>query len=176
MNYYSPDEALALAVVDALKTRSETLAVCESLTAGMAAATLASIPGASAVLRGGLITYATDLKVHLARVPQEVIDTHTVVSTEVAEAMAIGAREQCGSDWGLSLTGVAGPTQQDGHPVGTVFLGIAFPNGTAHAFQLDARVLQGDRNTVRKAAVDLGLESLHSEIVKYQGIGIRMSK
>src|SRR5699024_5696716 len=84
---------LAAEVVHRLSSRGETLAFCESLTAGLASATVAQVSGASAVLRGGLITYATDLKVALAHVPQELIDEHGVVSPETAVAMAKGTRK-----------------------------------------------------------------------------------
>lgn len=114
-------------LLSALRSRGHTIAFCESLTAGLAAATLADTPGASAVLRGGLITYATDLKVSLAKVPLEVVDRWGVVSKECAMAMATGSREVCGTDWALSLTGVAGPDPQEGKPVGEVWIGIAGP-------------------------------------------------
>src|SRR5699024_3768076 len=104
---------------------------CESLTAGLASATVADVSGASTVLRGGLITYATELKVDLANVSQELIDVHGVVSDDVAAAMATGTREVCNSRWAVSLTGVAGPDAQDGHPAGEVFIGCAGPDGTS---------------------------------------------
>ena len=105
-------------VITSLIDAGQTVATCESLTAGLLAATLADVPGASAALRGGLVTYATDLKHTLARVPQEVLAAHGPVARETAIAMACGVRDVCGADWGVSLTGVAGPDTQDGHPVG----------------------------------------------------------
>lgn len=107
-------------LVAALRRRGETVAVCESLTGGLASAMLVDVPGASAVLRGGLITYATDLKHTLAGVGEEILATHGPVSPECATAMAEGVRQVCGSDWAVALTGVAGPESQDGHPVGEV--------------------------------------------------------
>lgn len=146
-------------VVRLAAQRGVTVATCESLTAGLLAATIADIPGASAVLRGGLITYATDLKHTLAGVDDAVIEQHTVVSPEVAAAMARGAKERCGADFGLALTGVAGPEPQDGHPVGTVWLGIAGPVASKTIRLGGARGLQGDRALIRKAAVAYALES-----------------
>ena len=118
---------LARLLVEMLKRRGETISTCESLTAGLASATIADIPGSSAVLRGGLITYATDLKTSLAGVSQELIDAHGVISPQCAGAMALGAAQRCDSSWALALTGVAGPSEQDGHPVGEVWIGIAGP-------------------------------------------------
>ena len=112
-------------VITSLIDAGQTVATCESLTAGLLAATLADVPGASAALRGGLVTYATDLKHTLARVPQEVLVAHGPVARETAIAMARGVRDVCGADWGVSLTGVAGPDPQDGHPVGEVWVAPA---------------------------------------------------
>lgn len=157
-------------LVAALLERGETLALCESLTAGLAAATVAGVPGSSAVLRGGLVTYATELKASLAGVPQEVLDRVGPVSAECAAAMAVGVKDRCGSDWGVSLTGVAGPGQQDGHPVGEVWIGLADPSGAVAAVragaqdpgvatgQADGRgdaqpLLSGSRNSIREQAV-----------------------
>ena len=92
-------------VITSLIDAGQTVATCESLTAGLLAATLADVPGASAALRGGLVTYATDLKHTLARVPQEVLVAHGPVARETAIAMARGVRDVCGADWGVSLTG-----------------------------------------------------------------------
>lgn len=155
---------LAAEVVHRLSSRGETLAFCESLTAGLASATVAEVSGASAVLRGGLITYATDLKVALAHVPQELIDEHGVVSPETAVAMAKGTRLVCDATWALALTGVAGPDSQDGHPVGEVFIACAGPQGVevvrAHNGEDDSKVLSGQRNEIRTQAVDCALELL----------------
>ena len=88
-------------VITSLIDAGQTVATCESLTAGLLAATLADVPGASAALRGGLVTYATDLKHTLARVPQEVLAVHGPVARETAIAMADGVRDVCGADWGV---------------------------------------------------------------------------
>lgn len=136
-----------------------TLAFCESLTAGLAAATVASVPGASAVLRGGLVTYATELKETLAGVPHSVLAHHGPVSPETARAMAEGARRVCGADYGVSLTGVAGPDPQDGHPVGEVWIGVATPTRTFSVAAGGASLLQGTRQEIRTAAVDAAMQA-----------------
>ena len=149
-------------VITSLIDAGQTVATCESLTAGLLAATLADVPGASAALRGGLVTYATDLKHTLARVPQEVLVAHGPVARETAIAMARGVRDVCGADWGVSLTGVAGPDPQDGHPVGEVWVGIPGPEGTGVA-ELAGTVLGstvllvGDRAAIRRQAVTAAL-------------------
>ncbi|MCW2609670.1 MAG: cina protein, partial [Cryptosporangiaceae bacterium] len=94
-------------VLAALRRRGETLAVAESLTGGLLAATLVAVPGASTVFRGGLVVYATDLKVTLAGVPADLLAERGPVDGDVAAALAAGARDRCGADWGLATTGVA---------------------------------------------------------------------
>lgn len=139
----------AAALVERLARRGETVAAAESLTAGLFTATVADVPGASAVLRGGLVVYATDLKATLAGVPREVLDRVGPVAEETAEALARGARTRCEATWGVGLTGVAGPTEQDGHPVGTVFVGVAGPPGV----RVDRLALRGTRGEIRAATV-----------------------
>ncbi|MFI0467588.1 CinA family protein [Saccharopolyspora sp. 5N102] len=142
------------ALLEALRRRGETVATAESLTAGLVSAVLTDVPGASDVVRGGLIVYATDLKAELAGVDRELLAAHGAVHPRVAEMLADGARRRCGADWGIGLTGVAGPDPQDGVAPGTVHLGFAGPDGTTvRSVRLD-----GDRHTVRAAAVRVALE------------------
>ena len=161
--------------IDELRSRNQTIALCESLTAGLAAATLADVPGASDVLVGGLVTYSAELKTELAHVPADLIEEEGVVSAAVAREMARGARKVCGTDWAVALTGVAGPGAQDGMPAGTVWIGLAGPKWTASsqaAELLDSeagryalvdghatpvRVLAGSRNEIRRRAVEAAL-------------------
>jgi nicotinamide-nucleotide amidase len=145
-----------------LTSRHQTLATAESLTCGLVAATLAEVPGASAVLRGGLAAYAADVKVNVLGVDQRLVDRHGVISAECARAMSARARELFGADWAVATTGVAGPDEQEGHPVGTVFVAVAGPSGT-HSELLR---LNGDRNEIRAAAVDAALAGLASAIVR----------
>src|SRR5205085_5916692 len=97
-----------------LRGRGETLAVAESLTGGLLAATIVDVPGASRAFRGGLVVYATDLKATLAGVPPQLLEARGAVDPDVAAALAGGVRQRCRADWGLSTTGVAGPDPQDG--------------------------------------------------------------
>lgn len=159
-------------VVAALAARGQTLAAAESLTAGLFCATVAGVPGASAVLRGGLVTYATELKGTLAGVPADVLASVGPVAPETARAMARGVRRRCGSDWGVALTGVAGPDPQDGHPVGEVWCALAGPvAGAADAGEgvvvkrIDADPGAG-RWGIRAAAVATALELLAAELAR----------
>jgi nicotinamide-nucleotide amidase len=146
----------AASLIANLARRSETVAMAESLTGGLLCATLVDVPGASQVVRGGLVVYATDLKNTLAGVPGELLARQGPVAAEVAQALARGARERCGADWGLATTGVAGPDPQDGVAVGTVFVAVADAR--------DARVrrlqLDGDRAAIRSATVAAALDLL----------------
>jgi nicotinamide-nucleotide amidase len=144
-----------------LKERGQTLAVAESLTGGLLAATIVDVPGASAVFRGGLVVYATDLKGSLAGVPVELLAARGPVDPDVALALARGARERCRADWGLATTGVAGPDPQDGHPVGEVYVGIAGP-ASADVRRL---MLAGDRPAIRAGSVTAALALLTDMLV-----------
>lgn len=140
----------------ALLARGETVAAAESLTAGLFCATLATVPGASATLRGGVVVYATELKTALAGVPAELLAAHGPVSPETAGALADGVRRRCAASWGIGLTGVAGPDPVDGHGPGRVYLGVSGQVGT-DVVQLD---LPGDRAAVRASAVAAAMETL----------------
>jgi nicotinamide-nucleotide amidase len=155
------DATLPAAVVGLLAARGQTVAVAESLTAGLAGAALTEVPGSSAVFRGGVQVYATDLKVRLAGVPPHLLDEHGAVSPQTAAAMADGVRGACGADWGLALTGVAGPGSQQGQPPGTVHVAVAGPHGEAGG---RSRRLPGDRQRVRLLAVTLGLDLLRRRL------------
>ncbi|MGA4507650.1 CinA family protein [Propionibacteriaceae bacterium G1746] len=141
--------AQAHQVVVALVAHGQTVAACESLTGGLAAAALTSVPGSSATVRGALVTYATELKTTLAGVDEQLVARDGVVSESVARAMAEGCRVRLGSSIGMSCTGVAGPGPQDGAPAGTVWIAVAGRNGTT-ARRLS---LTGDREAVRRGTV-----------------------
>jgi len=120
---------LLAAVRDLLLGRGATLATAESLTGGQLAALITSVPGASAIYLGGVVGYATRVKTSLLGVPEEVVAVDGVISAACAEAMAVGVRRLVGSTYALATTGVAGPDLQEGHPAGTVHLGLAGPGG-----------------------------------------------
>lgn len=125
--YGSEQETLDQVVCRLLAERCETVAVAESLTAGLLGAELTARPGATAMFVGGVITYATSAKSALLGVPEGLLAEHGAVHPEVARAMAVGVRDRLGASWGLAVTGVAGPEPQDGEPVGTVHIGVAGP-------------------------------------------------
>lgn len=139
-----------------LQARGETVATAESLTAGLISATLASVPGASAALLGGVAAYTTEVKAKVLRIPQRILAEHGAVSGQCAEAMAVSVRELFAATWGVSATGVAGPDRQEGHQVGTVFVGVGGPGG-AQVRRLD---LPGERNEVRLGSVNAALSLL----------------
>jgi len=124
------DDSLASVVLHQLRRLGHTLAVAESCTGGGLGAALAAVPGASDVFVGGVIAYANSVKQGLLGVPVELLQSHGAVSDPVAQAMAEGARQTTGADWGLAITGVAGPgggTEQK--PVGLVHIAVAGPDG-----------------------------------------------
>ncbi|MGU3411887.1 CinA family protein [Microbacterium sp. M1A1_1b] len=150
------DAAVRIAprVVSELTVRGESVAVAESLTGGLVVAALVAVPGASAVVRGGVVAYATPVKATVLGVSAALLAANGAVDPEVARQMASGVRTALAVDgvpatWGISTTGVAGPDPQDGKSVGTVFVGIASADG-AQAFELH---LDGDRDAIRQAVV-----------------------
>jgi nicotinamide-nucleotide amidase len=120
-------EPTAVAVLAELGRLSETLATAESLTGGLIGELLTGVPGASSSYLGGVISYATRLKETLAGVPATTLRELGPVAARTAQEMATGVAGRCSADWGLAVTGVAGPEPQDGHPVGQVFVGLAHP-------------------------------------------------
>jgi nicotinamide-nucleotide amidase len=147
---------LARDAVGLLIGRGETIASAESLTGGLLAAALTSVPGASAAFRGGIVAYATDLKAAVLGVPDDLLERHGAVHPAVAEAMAEGARARLGTSVGISTTGVAGPDPAEGKPVGMVFIAVTGPGGTASR----ELALTGDRQAIRTATVESALDLL----------------
>ncbi|PZE81349.1 damage-inducible protein CinA [Curtobacterium sp. MCBD17_032] len=155
----------AAGLVAALTARGETVAVAESLTGGLVVAELVGVAGASAVVRGGVVAYATPVKATVLDVDAELLADRGAVDPEVARQMAAGVRIALAVDgvpatWGISTTGVAGPEPQDGKAVGTVFIGIADAQG-AGAVELH---LDGDRGAIRAAVVSELLTRLRSRL------------
>jgi len=131
--YGRDDELLEQVVGRMLVARGETLAVAESCTGGLLAQRLTSIPGSSAYFLEGIVAYSNAAKTDLLDVPQAMLEAHGAVSAEVAEAMAEGIRRRAGATYGLSITGVAGPTGgTEEKPVGLVYLGLASGGGGQH--------------------------------------------
>lgn len=134
-----------------------TLAVAESLTGGDLCGALVAVPGASQVLRGGVVAYAEDVKTSLLGVPGAVLAEHGPVSAEVSLAMARGVRERLGADIGIGTTGAAGPEPHGGQAPGTAFVAIAVGDGAPRAVKLH---LDGTREAVRAAVCEAALREL----------------
>ncbi|WP_066070510.1 CinA family protein [Frankia sp. EI5c] len=133
-----------------------TVAVAESLTGGLISAFLTTSPGTNVTFRGGLVVYATDLKCTAAGVRPEDLERHGPVHPLIAEQLASGARERLSADYGVGVTGVAGPGAQGGRPVGEVLVAVGSAAGTSvrrHEFD-------GDRDAVRIAAAAAALGDL----------------
>jgi len=156
----SNPDVTAAAAVHRLVDRRETVATAESLTGGLVAATIVEIPGVSAVYRGGLVVYATELKHLLAGVPEDLLAERGPVDPDVALALAEGARQRCRADWGLATTGVAGPEPQDGKPVGLVYVAVAGPAGAT----VRELKLEGNRAEVRSESVTSVLRLLTEQL------------
>ena len=150
------DETMEKVVIDMLRERGLSLAVAESLTGGMVAMRLTAVPGASAVFRGAVVAYASEVKHDVIDVPRG-----PVVSLDAARAMAAGAARRLGADIGLATTGVAGPDRQEGHSPGTVFLGL-HRDGESESHEVR---LPGDRERVRQYAVIAVLNLLRLRLV-----------
>ncbi|WP_188194385.1 CinA family protein [Nonomuraea sp. SYSU D8015] len=144
-------------VLSMLVSRGATVAVAESLTGGLIGAAITSVSGSSKAFRGGVISYATDLKRELLGVPGELLRREGAVHPEVAAAMATGVARLCGATYGLAVTGVAGPEPQDGKPVGTVHVAVSGPGGKIWGRELR---LDGSRERIRVETVDEAVDLL----------------
>jgi nicotinamide-nucleotide amidase len=153
-------DTLAGVVLRRLTAAGATVAVAESLTGGLLGAALTDLPGSSAAFRGGLLVYATDLKTSLAGVGEDVLAEHGAVSTQTAQALARGCRDRLGATYGIGVTGVAGPDEQEGKPVGTVHVAVAGPE----AVVVRSVRLPGDRTRIRLLAVTVALDLLRREL------------
>lgn len=162
------DRELPMRVGDALRDAEETLAVAESCTGGLIGATVTAIPGASDYFEAGLTTYAYDAKRRHLGVSREALDEHGAVSEPVALEMARGVRDVTDVTWGLSVTGVAGPTGgTDADPVGTVYVGVSYagPWGSNTSEATVSRYeFDGDRAVIRAKTVEQALEDLIAAI------------
>jgi PncC family amidohydrolase len=139
-----------------LQERGETVATAESLTGGRLAALLTGVPGASQSYVGGVVAYATSVKQELLGVPAALVERYGVISSECALAMARGAASVTGATWGIGTTGVAGPDGQDGHPPGTVHVGVVGP-GVSTALALE---LVGSREAIQDRTCAEALSAL----------------
>jgi nicotinamide-nucleotide amidase len=149
---------LAAQLVGLLTQRRQTVAVAESLTGGLLGAAITTVPGASAVFRGGVIAYATDVKAALLGVSAALLAERGAVDPEVAGAMAAGVRQRLGASVGAATTGVAGPDAADGKPPGTVHIAVSATGGTV----VQTLALSGGRDEIRRDTVERSLRLLWS--------------
>jgi nicotinamide-nucleotide amidase len=159
---------VAAEIVAELTRRGLTIAVAESLTGGLLVAEFIAVPGASAVVRGGVVAYNTALKHSLLGVDAGLLAEHGAVHPDVAAGMAEGVRlvtavDGVAADIGLSTTGVAGPEPQDGHPVGTVYIAVATRQGTS----VRAFALAGSREDIRRQVVSESLRQLRELLTEF---------
>ena len=147
---YGEETSLASVVVEELKKRQKSITAAESLTAGLFQATLADFSGVSAIFNGGFVTYSLEEKSKMLDISEQELKEHGVVSEFTARKMAEQARIKTQSDYGVSLTGVAGPDSLEGHPAGTVFIGLTHAKGTE---VIKANIAGRSRADVRHIAV-----------------------
>ena len=158
------DETMESVVSDLLRAEGWTLGLAESLTGGLVGSRLSDAPGSSEVFKGSIVSYATEVKRSVLGVTAE-----NVVSAECAMQMAEGARRVLGADVGLAVTGVAGPTEQEGQPVGTVFFGLALPGREPEAVHTR---LPGDRILIRQFSTISLLNLARLRLLGRPGTGI----
>ena len=158
------DETIEAVIAKLLTSKKMTLSLAESFTGGTISEHLTAIPGASAYFKGCLVSYATEVKINVLNVPKEVVKMHSVVSAQVAEAMAINVRKLLKSDFSIATTGNAGPTKGDSNEeVGSVFIAVATPKGVySEKFMMGSQ-----RERVVQKSVNKALEMLQKEISKF---------
>lgn len=163
---YGYDESSLLEeAMKLLKQHQLTIAAAESLTGGMFQGQLTSVAGASQVLSGGFVCYTNEVKANVLHVKKETIETDGVVSERCAAELAENVANLLGAKIGISFTGVAGPTEQEGKAVGTVFVGISFRGQSTKVVKLQ---LGGNRDAIRKRAVKYGFYLLIKRITEAQ--------
>lgn len=150
--YATTDSSLAKTVVEFLKSVGQTISTAESMTGGLIASSIVDVAGASSVLREGVVTYTIASKCDRLGINPHFIDEYGVISQQVAQAMAAGLRKN-GSSVAVSVTGNAGPTSEDGQPVGLCYIGIA----TNRNVSVYKNIFAGDRNAIRSQAANMAL-------------------
>jgi nicotinamide-nucleotide amidase len=159
------DDTMESVVLQMLTERGLTLGLAESVTGGLVGGRITAVPGASKAFRGGIISYASEVKFDLLGVP-----VGPVVNEATAAAMAEGACRVLGSDVGLALTGVGGPAEQDGMPVGTLCVGVSVPDRESGERRTTTRTfrLAGQRDQMRQMSVITALDLLRRELLRIE--------
>ena len=149
----------AVEILSILARRGRTLAVAESCTGGGLGVALTDIPGSSRVFVGGVIAYSNAIKTGLLGVSSAAVEAQGAVSSDTAAEMAIGVKNATGADWGVSITGIAGPDGGDpDKPVGTVWIGACGP--VQDAATCERHLFSGDRAQIRRSSVHAALDLL----------------
>lgn len=161
--YSEYDETLEQVAVNALRRAGETLALAESCTGGLVAQMITSVPGASEVFKGGVVCYTDEAKEQLLKVPRHILDKHGAISMETACILAEQTARRMDADWGMSVTGVAGPSPAEGKPVGLIYVGLAEKGRSARAYRFTFR---GSREDIRVRAAKQMLFLLQERIKK----------
>ncbi|QWX84467.1 competence/damage-inducible protein A [Cellulophaga sp. HaHaR_3_176] len=158
------DESIEEVVAKLLTQKGKTLSTAESFTGGMIAERITGIPGASLYFKGSVVSYATETKINVLKVPEEVVDAYSVVSAQVAEAMAVNVRKLLKTDFSIATTGNAGPSKGDSNKeVGTVFIAIATPKNV-----ISVKYMMGvHRKRVVQKSVNKAFEMLRKEILNF---------
>ena len=154
------DDNLSSVLIKELIKRKESLVFAESCSGGLLSSSITSIPGSSQVFKGSIISYSNNLKESLLNVPENLIKKFGAVSEEVAETMAINAKEKLNSDWSIAISGIAGPGGGNKEkPVGLVYISIAGPNG--HMTNIK-KIFSSTRNRIeiQRLSVNVCLNSL----------------
>ena len=149
-------------IVELCSKNHKTIASCESLTAGLFASTIASVPGASAVLKGAIVSYATEVKKDIVHVPEKLIEKFGVISKECARSMAYNTQKSMDVDYCISFTGNAGPSAWEDKPAGRVYCAIVSRMGKIWDFEF--QIDHADRNEVRQQVVSEMIEHLIQSI------------
>lgn len=160
--YANAEQSLAKTLVDTLNGLGKNLSVAESITGGMIASSIVDVAGASNVLYEGLVTYSIQSKCRRLEISPHFVDEYGVVSQQVAQEMATGLIKSNGTDLAIATTGFAGPTSDNGMPVGLCFIGVATPKGVS-VYQY---VFPGDRNSIRALATNMALFLAYKTVTK----------
>ena len=161
---FEDEETLEEVIAKLFTAKKMTLATAESCTGGRIAERITALPGASAYFKGSVVSYATETKIEVLKVPKKVIDKNSVVSAEVVTAMAVNVKKMLKTDFAIATTGNAGPTKGDSDAdIGTVYIAIASPKGVfAKKFNMG-----NHRTKIVEKAVNKGFELLRKEILKF---------